>query len=192
MAAEICIIDENYVKKYTQVNDAVDSNRIYQAIYTAQDLSLEQYLGTDLWNKIKNDSAAGTISGNYLALRDNYIRKSLVWWVMVQLLPSMYYRYDNGSLVKKNSDNSEVILPSELDRLIADARGKALYYTQRMVDYLCHNSSLFPEYTSNEFPDRSPVKNVNGRSKMVFSTGNTPTSRSSNDVRFTNRYLNGF
>ncbi len=29
--AEICIIDENFVKKYTNVNGAVDSNRIYQA-----------------------------------------------------------------------------------------------------------------------------------------------------------------
>ncbi len=53
--AEICIIDENFVKKYTNVNGAVDSNRIYQAIYVAQDLHMEQYLGSDLWNKIKDD-----------------------------------------------------------------------------------------------------------------------------------------
>ncbi|CAB4162426.1 hypothetical protein UFOVP780_39 [uncultured Caudovirales phage] len=175
---EICIVDENYVKKYTNVNGAVDANRIYQAIYVAQDLHIEQYLGTDLWNKIKNDSANASITGVYLTLRNDYIRKALVWFVMVELLPSLYYRQDNGSLVKHTSEDSEVITQSELDRLIDDSRGKALHYTRKMVDYLCHNASLFPEYTSNTFPDTPPVKNVYSRSKMVFSTGNTPSSRS--------------
>lgn len=190
--AEICIIDENYVKKYTQVNGAVDSNRIYQAIYVAQDLHMEQYLGTDLWNKIKDDSADSSISGNYLTLRNDYIRKSLVWWVMVELLPAMYYRQDNGSLVKRTSEDSEVIAPSELDRLIDDARGKAYHYTQKMVDYLCHNSTLFPEYTSNTFPETTPVRNVMGRSKMVFSTGSSLSSRNNITDKYTKRYLNGF
>jgi hypothetical protein len=184
--AEICIIDENYVKKYTNVNGAVDSNRIYQAIYVAQDLHMEQYLGSDLWNKIKDDSADSSITGVYLTLRNDYIRKALVWFVMVELLPAMYYRNDNGSLVKRTSEDSKVIAQSELDRLIDDARGKALHYTKKMVDYLCHNNNLFPEYSSSTFPETQPVKNVYGRGKMVFSTGNSLSTR--NQYPYDNNY----
>lgn len=190
--AEIILINENYVKQYTNVNGAVDANRIYQAVSVAQDLHLEQYLGTDLLNKIKTDVNAETITGAYSTLYESYIKKALLWFTMIELIPAMYYRHDNGSLVKRTSEDAELISQGELDRLIDDARGKAILYTQKMVDYLCANSASFPEYSSNTFPDKHPVKNVQGRSKMVFSSGNSPSSRNTsyiyNDERYCFRY----
>ncbi len=41
-----------------------------------------------------------------------------------------------------------------------NARENAQYYTQRMIDYLCNNTSLFPEYSDSEPGDILPEKNV--------------------------------
>ncbi len=52
------------------------------------------------------------------------------------------------------------------------------YETQSsaFVDYLCANSSLFPEYSTATWPDRSPRTDVTNTLNYQFSTGNTAIS----------------
>ena len=40
-----------------------------------------------------------------------------------------------------------------------------------MVDSLCQNSSLFPEYNSNQAPDMTPDKTVYYQNGLTISTG---------------------
>ncbi len=75
--AEVLLISENYVKKYTTINGSVDPNLLYPSIYLAQDKWLLPFLGTDLLNKIKNDVANNTIAGNYQILLEDYIQKNV-------------------------------------------------------------------------------------------------------------------
>jgi len=35
----------------------------------------------------------------------------------------------------------------------------ATFYRERLIDYICNNSALFPEYTSNTGADLSPTQN---------------------------------
>ena len=87
--AEVLLISENYIKKYTTVNGSVDPNLLYPSIYLAQDKWLLPFLGTNLLNKIKDDVANNTIAGNYQILLEDYIQKCLLWWVMVDVTPNL-------------------------------------------------------------------------------------------------------
>ncbi len=118
-----------------------------------------------MWNKIKDDSADSSITGVYLTLRNDYIRKALVWFVMVELLPAMYYRNDNGSLVKRTSEDSEVIAQSELDRLIDDARGKTSEGIIPLPDYwsgLVDEKSITVHLTPTNMDQTLVVNSING------------------------------
>jgi len=42
----------------------------------------------------------------------------------------------------------------------------AEYYMERMVEYLCNNSSLFPEFSTNTGADVSPDRNTAYYSNM--------------------------
>lgn len=170
---EVLFIDEHYLKKYTQINEAVDTNLIRPAIYLAQDKYLQLWLGTDLYNKIKTDISNNTLAGVYATLLDQYILKPTVWWTMVELYPSLVYKHDNGNLVSRQSENTTAISKTELDKLMDMARDNANWYTQRLVDYLCNNASSYPEYRSNTYPDISPLKKVNRQSSVIFSEGRT-------------------
>ena len=141
---EILLITEDYLKKYTAITDAVDPNIIRPAIYLAQDKQITNYLGTDLMNKIKADVSAGTISGDYETLLNDYVLKSLLWWTMVELYPSLLYKHDNGNLVSRQSEDTTPVTKGEMESLKEAARDNARYYTNRLVQYLCYNSSLFP------------------------------------------------
>jgi len=166
---EILLITEDYLKKYTAITDAVDPNIIRPAIYLAQDKQITNYLGTDLMNKIKSDVSAGTLSGDYETLLNDYVLKSLLWWTMVELYPSLLYKHDNGNLVSRQSEDTTPVTKGEMESLKEAARDNARYYTNRLVQYLCYNSSLFPEYTSNSNNDIKPDRNPYGKSSFLIS-----------------------
>ena len=166
---EILLITEDYLKKYTAITDAVDPNIIRPAIYLAQDKQITNYLGTDLMNKIKADVSAGTISGDYETLLNDYVLKSLLWWTMVELYPSLLYKHDNGNLVSRQSEDTTPVTKGEMESLKESARDNARYYTNRLVQYLCYNSTLFPEYTSNSNNDIKPDRNPYGKSSFLIS-----------------------
>jgi len=166
---EILLINEELLKKYTPLTDAVDPNLIRPCIYVAQDMYLQNFLGTNLTNKLKDDVANNTLANQYETLLNDYVIKLLIWWVMVELYPSLLYKHDNGNLVSRQSEDTTPVTKGEMESLKEKARENARFYTNRMVNYLRFNSSLFPEYTNNTndniFPDRNPY----GKSSFLIS-----------------------
>jgi hypothetical protein len=168
---EVLFITDEYIKKYTNVNEAVEPSVIKPCIYLAQDKEITNWLGTKLMDKLKIDITTNTLTGDYEYLMDTYVRKATLWWTMVELYPFLLYKLNNGSVVTRESDSSRTISKEELEALRDNARANAVYYTSRMVDYLCANSSLFAEYTTSVFPEVAPAMNVHGDTTIVFSNG---------------------
>lgn len=156
--AEILFISDVYIKKYTQVNGAVDSNLLYPSVYLAQDKYLQPWLGTNLYNKLKTDIADNTLSGDYETLVTEYCQKVVLWWTMVEALPSLVYKLDNGTLVQRSSDDGTGMSDATMKDFIVRYRQNAEYYTSLLFDYLCANSNLFPEYSTNVWPQRDPLQ----------------------------------
>ena len=90
---------------------------------------------------------------------------------MVEMLPNLYVKLDNGGLVIRTAENTSAISEDDLHREIENARQNAQFYTTRLVEYLCNNSSLFPEYKSNTSPDMSPETQVYYQNGMTISGG---------------------
>lgn len=171
LQAEVLFVNPDYMKRITQLNGGVEDAVMVPAIILAQDKYLQQYLGTDLLNKLKAEVSGGTLTGVYEALLDGYVRKVTVWWTMVELLPNLYVKLDNGGLVIRTSDATAPISPDDLHREIENARQNAQFYTTRLVEYLCANMTLFPEYTSNSGADMFPDSAVYFQNGMTISGG---------------------
>ena len=172
LTAEVLFVNPDYMKRLTQLNGGVEDAVMVPAIILAQDKYLQQYLGTDLLNKLKSDISGDGVTGDYVTLLDSYVRKATVWWAMVELLPNLYVKLDNGGLVIRTSDKTTPISSDDLHREIENARQNAQFYTSRLVEYLCANQSLFPEYTSNTSPDMFPESQVYYQNGMTISIGN--------------------
>lgn len=171
LTAEVLFVNPDYIKRLTQVNGGVEDSVMVPAIILAQDKHLQNYLGTDLLDKLKSDIAGSGPTGDYATLLDDYVRKATVWWSMVEMLPNLYVKLDNGGLVIRVSDDTQAISESDLHREVENARQNAQFYTTRMVEYLCNNSSLFPEYNSNSGAEMSPEQQVYYQNGMTISGG---------------------
>ena len=156
LQAEVLFVNPDYIKRITNINASVEDSYLVPSIILAQDKYIQLYLGTDLLEKLKADITAGTVAGYYAILLDNYVRKATLWWTMVDLMPSLYVKIDNGGLAIRISEDTTGISPDDLHRETERARTNAQFYTFRLYKYLCSNSSLFPEYSSNTGADMLP------------------------------------
>ena len=173
LTAEVLFVNPDYIKRITNINASVEDSYLVPSIILAQDKYIQLYLGTDLLDRLKSDIAAGTVSGDYATLLNSYVRKATLWWTMVDLMPSLYVKIDNGGLVIRTSEDTSTISPNDLHRETERARTNAQFYTFRLYRYLCNNSSLFPEYTSNTGADMLPQPADYYQSGMSISNGHS-------------------
>jgi hypothetical protein len=166
-------VNPDYIKRITNINASVEDSYLVPSIILAQDKYIQLYLGTDLLEKLKSDIAAGTVAGDYATLLDSYVRKATLWWTMVDLMPSLYVKIDNGGLVIRTSEDTATISPNDLHRETERARTNAQFYTFRLYRYLCNNSSLFPEYATNTGADMLPQPADYYQSGMSISDGHS-------------------
>ena len=161
--AEALLVTRKDIVKFTAMNGNVDTDKFIQYIKISQDKHIENYLGTDLMDKIQADIIASTLSGDYLSLVNEWIKHCLIHWAMVEYLPFANFTIANKGVFKHTSENAEGVTKEEIDYLLEKERNTAQYYTDRLIDYLSFNAgSKFPEYYTNNNEDVYPDKDIFG------------------------------
>ena len=164
MAQALLITREDIVKK-TALNGNVDTDLFIQFVKIAQDTHIQNYLGTDLLEKLQSLISAGTlddaVNADYKSLLITYVKPMLIHWGMVEYLPFAAYSVANKGVFKHLSENSTNAEKFEVDFLVEKQRDIAQHYTQRFIDYICFNTATFPEYNSNTNGDMYPDSDTN-------------------------------
>tara|TARA_R110000803_G_C11930393_1_gene315367 strand:+ start:396 stop:896 length:501 start_codon:yes stop_codon:yes gene_type:complete len=157
MATALFISRTDLVKN-TILDGNVDTDKFIQFIKISQEIHIQNFIGTDLYNKISTEIVAGTLGGFYLTLVNKYIQPMLIHYAMSDYLPFAAYQVKNGGVYKHQSENSESVDKNEIDYLVNKQRDFAQYYTRRMIDYITFNTTNFPEYNTNNNEDVYPDK----------------------------------
>ncbi len=159
MATALFISRTDLVKN-SILDGNVDTDKFIPFIKIAQEIHIQNYLGTDLYNKISADIIADSLTGDYLTLVNKYVQPMLIHYAMSDYLPFAAYQVKNGGVFKHNSENSESINKNEIDYLVNKQRDFAEFYTRRMIDYVTYNTSKYPEYNTNNNEDMYPDKDA--------------------------------
>jgi len=159
--AEGLFITRKDLVKFTAVNGNVDTDKFIQFIKIAQDIHIQNYLGTDLFEDLQGHIEGGSLAGDNLALVTTYIKPMLIHWAMVEYLPFAAYTIANKGVFKHSSENAQNVDKNEIDFLIEKERNIAQYYTERFIEYMSFNaSSKFPKYYTNTNDDVYPDKDA--------------------------------
>ena len=160
MATALFISRTDLVKN-TIIDANVDTSKFIQFIKISQEIHITNYLGSKLYDKISADIVADTLTGDYLSLVKDYIQPMLIHFAFLEYLPFASFQIKNGGVFKHSSENAESVSKSEIEFLVQKQRDFSEYYTRRFVDYICFNSTKFPEYLNNSGSDIDPDKDVN-------------------------------
>jgi hypothetical protein len=162
MAYALLISTED-VKKFTIVNGNLDADDFIEYIKISQDITIQNYLGSKLYQKLQtlilnNDiNQAGFV--DYKNLLTVYVKPMLIHWAMVYYLPFAAYTLSNKGLFKHSSENATNVDKAEVDFLVEKERDIAESYTQRFIDFMCYNMNTYPEYNNNNNEDVNPDTN---------------------------------
>jgi len=158
--AYVLFISEAKLKDSTAINLNVDVDLLLPYVRQAQKLYVESKLGTDLTDKLKAEITAGTLTGAYKTLVDDYIGDMLPNWAFYMLVPYLRFRVEGGNIYSKTSETGTALSTEEAQHFREEIRNTAEYYTERMIDYVTNNLSSFPEYSTNSGADVTPDRNA--------------------------------
>jgi len=154
--SKVLFVTRHDISVFTAANGNIDNDKLLPFINQAQDIHIQNYLGTDLMEKIQVLIVSSTLTGAYLSLVNDYVKPMLMHWSMVEYLPYAGVNIANGGIYTKNPENSTALTKEHVDSLVERSRTTAQFYTNRFIDYMSFNQTSFPEYNSNSNDDMSP------------------------------------
>ena len=160
----VLFVSESKLKDSTAINLSVDNEILLPYLRQSQKLYVETHLGTPLNNKLKDLIIAGTVNlpvnAAYKTLLDDYIGDMLPNWALYHCIPFLRFKVENGNIYSKTSETGNSLTTEESQHLREEIRNTAEYYTERMIDYLCNNNTLFPEYGTASGADVDADRNA--------------------------------
>lgn len=150
--ARVLLISEKTLKQNSVINNNVDGMYILPAIEYAQDAGLQSLIGTQLYNKLMDLVADGSITGatDYKYLLDEYVEPYMVNKVTADIQIPLAFKMRNQGVVQQTGENTYVPSLKDMQYVVQNYENKANFYGQRMSDYLHANHTKYPEYCKIE------------------------------------------
>ena len=139
-------IHPNEIKATAYVDENADDKLITNAIAIAQDLYMLPMLGTGIYNDLKTQIGASTLTALNTTLLATYIVPALRYWTLYELAEPMTYKFINTAISKKYTQYSVPVTHRVLTALKDKFLNIAQWYTERLKLYLVEHESDYPLY----------------------------------------------
>lgn len=151
MIYNVLLITEQKLKDNTSINENVDSTELRFSIQQAQQIFIQESLGTNLYEHILKLVQNGDINlaGNvkYKELLNNFIQPTLISYAYYLALDNFFIKFVNVGLQSFSSEQSRPIGIKEFTYLKNNARDQAQFNDNLLRRHLVFNNQDYPEYT---------------------------------------------
>ena len=157
--ATVLFINRTDLVRNSIIDGNVDTDKYIQCIKLAQEIHIQNYLGTKMYNALTAAIVAGIdlpANVRWKTLLDDYVVPMEIWFAQVDYIPFASYQIRNGGMYKHRSENADTVSKEEVDYLVEKARTNAEWYARRFIDFMSFNQTTYPEYTTNTNDDINP------------------------------------
>jgi hypothetical protein len=154
--ANALFLSIKYLQDNTPINANVDANELYKFAKTAEDIHVQEVIGTKLYDYLKGivvsskASPPVTISPNDTTLL-TYLRDALIWFTIYDALPFISTKIRNIGLVQQSGDNITNASDKSEAMLRQEVLNKATAYMNKVKRYLCMYPTLYSEFKCNSW-----------------------------------------
>tara|TARA_R110000744_G_scaffold18902_1_gene50295 strand:+ start:424 stop:927 length:504 start_codon:yes stop_codon:yes gene_type:complete len=149
------------LKQNSVLSGDLDDNKVTYVIKNSQMIHVQNYLGTDLYNRLQDGAKNDNLTADELALIEDYIKPMLIWWSLAEFVSVGAYTISNKGILKHTDDTAETVSANEIEKLSLAYEKKAQHFTQRFIDYMCEFPNLYPQYNTNSGSDQDPLDSSN-------------------------------
>jgi hypothetical protein len=179
----VIFISEQALKDNSIINENVDMKVLLPVIKLAQEKYMLPILGTGLYNELKTQITAASITVLNKTLLDDYIQPALIWWIMAEAPMPLTYKFMNKSVATRSSENANAASLNDLLKLEERFKDNAEWYSQRITNYLLQNIQSYPLYSN----PGSGIDTIVPK-KTMYSTGMYLGSTLSKNLPFRDRF----
>lgn len=145
----VLLLNEELMKATLSVDDNLASGYIRPAIILAQDIYLEETIGTRLYDKLKevvaNKASKGTaIPANYKTLLDK-VQKMLAHYANAFIIDNVSGKVSNGGVLRTEDEKMVSLSAQELAQRKANEMHYGDMYRGRLQRFLIANYNDYPE-----------------------------------------------
>jgi len=137
--AELLFITPQEMASSTILSGNIDIDKFTFAIANVQLTTIEPLLGTELYDKIKLDKEASTLTGLYETLYNEFIKPITKHESVAQYLEIASYIVDNGGIYKHSAEGKEIVDKQEVQFLAGKSKAMAQMYVQRFNKWITYN-----------------------------------------------------
>lgn len=155
MAAQTYLINYEWIIEYTPIGEFVDVKLIRPFMNIAEEVDIRSLIGKAQYDRLVLGVTNDDLSANETALLD-LIRPALAYSALYRSIPWIANQVRGAGIVKTLNSNIENSSEKEVNGLEERAKSIYDYYAQRIINYLCDNSNLFPLVDNyNQDPSRT-------------------------------------
>lgn len=145
------MISEQRLKDYTPINENVDTSELRFSIQMAQNIFVQESLGTNLFEHMLHLISGGTITQpaniHYKNLLDDFIAPMLTQFAFYLALDNFFVKFVNVGLQSFRSEQSNPIGLKEFQFMKNNAKNQAEFLDNLLRRHLIFNNQNFPQYT---------------------------------------------
>lgn len=158
MSQTALLVSEQRFKQWTQLDDNVRMNEITPFILQAQDIYMQDTLGTKFYTRLKDGIIANDLTTDEQTLLREYIGPTLMNYALYMMMPSLKYKFVNQGIVSGTSEGTTPTTLDELQYLRQTTLDTAEFYNKRLLKFFLDNPSMFAAYTNPGTDGMSPNK----------------------------------
>ncbi len=159
MSYTVLLVSEQRLKQWTNLDDNVRVEEITPFIIQAQDIYIQNILGTLFYTRLKEGVVANDLNANETTILQDYIAPTLMQFALYMLMPGLKYNLLDKGILSGTSEESAGINLDELKYLRQSVLDTAEFYATRLREFLYDNPGMFPQYTNpgtdGMYPDKS-------------------------------------
>lgn len=145
---QILLTNEDYVRGISLIDNNVQSKFLLSAIREAQEVGLQEIIGTAMLKKLKSLVENGTITGgenvHYKSLLDE-AQLYLAYKSVANLCLITNVKISNGGLQQTSDENLQVLNLSDTFTFQKHLEDKADFFAKRLQGYILNNIKDLPE-----------------------------------------------
>ena len=145
----ILLISEDHIKSVTNISDNLSGDYLLPSIKLAQDIDLEETIGTPLLHKIQELIDTNEINNesniNYKHLLDNYIQPFLCYATIAHITIPIAFKLTNSGVLRTEDEKMYNVSANEVDKVKYHYQHLADTYKYRLQRYLIAHYNQFPQ-----------------------------------------------
>jgi hypothetical protein len=147
MSQTVLMVSEQRLKQWTSLDNNTRDEEITPSILDAQNVYVQQTLGTPLYNHIKEGILNTTLNADEILLLNEYIAPALMQYSLYLMLPNIKYKIVEKGILNGTSEETQPTSLDELKYLRQSTLDLAQFYDARLREFLCDaDNGVYPLY----------------------------------------------